>query len=79
MSTEVKVNKTEAARTKHVLLRLERVMELTGQSRNQLYVAMRKGVFPRPVKIGERAAAWVQAEVQKWISDRIAARDTAAA
>lgn len=73
MHTEV--NKIEAASTDHVLLRLEKVMEMTGKTRNQLYISMRKGAFPRPVKIGERAAAWVHAEVQNWISARIAARD----
>ncbi len=77
MYTEV--NKTEAASRGHVLLRLEKVMEMTGKTRNQLYISMRKGVFPRPVKIGNRAAAWVHAEVQSWISARIAARDAAVA
>lgn len=73
------VNKTETASTDHVLLRLEKVMELTGKTRNQIYISMRKGKFPKPVKIGERAAAWVRAEVQTWIAGRIAARDEAAA
>jgi prophage regulatory protein len=66
---------TDPACADEALLRIETVMEMTGKSRNHLYLSMRKGEFPRPVKIGERASAWVRGEVQRWIADRIAERD----
>jgi prophage regulatory protein len=73
------VNKTEAYSTDHVLLRMDQVSQATGMDRNQVYSAIKKLGFPRPVKIGSRAAAWVQAEVQNWISARITERDGASA
>lgn len=69
---------TEPASADEALLRIEKVMEMTGKTRNTLYIAMRKGTFPRPVKIGGRAAAWVNSEIQRWIAARIAERDEAA-
>ncbi|GAA4714857.1 AlpA family transcriptional regulator [Sphingomonas lutea] len=54
------------------LLRLNAVKEITGLSRSSIYADL---TFPRPVKIGERAVAWVEDEIGAWISDRIAGRD----
>ena len=31
--------------------------------------------FPRPTKLGPRAVAWVESEVDAWIDARIAERD----
>ena len=47
----------------------------TGLSRTQLYDKVHQGKFPKPVKIGAKAVAWVEAEVDQWLADRIAARD----
>jgi prophage regulatory protein len=35
---------------------------------------MTLGEFPTPVPIGARAVAWVEEEIDSWISQRIAAR-----
>lgn len=56
------------------LIRLCAVKELTGLSRSAIYAA---ADFPQSVKIGPRAVAWVEAEIQDWISARIAARELA--
>lgn len=61
------------------LLRLAQVQERTGLSRTQIYVKAQRGEFPQSVKIGERAAAWLEAEVDGWIAERVAERDTAGA
>jgi prophage regulatory protein len=42
-----------------------------------LYDAMGRLGFPRPVKIGEHAVAWVEEEVDDWLESRIRARDAA--
>lgn len=39
-----------------------------------IYRLISAGQFPRPVHIG-RASRWVGAEVDRWIADRIVARD----
>jgi len=54
------------------LLRLSAVKELTGLSRSAIYS---DPDFPKAVKIGARAVAWVEDEIREWIQVRIAARE----
>jgi prophage regulatory protein len=61
------------------LLRLPKVLELTGLSRSELYRQVKDSRFPRPVALSERMRAWRGREVQAWISHRIAERDKVAA
>jgi prophage regulatory protein len=61
------------------LLRRPDVERRTGYSRSSIYAMMEAGDFPRPVKLGPRAVAWVESEVDAWISARIEARDGAGA
>lgn len=58
------------------LLRIAEVQKRTGLSRSCLYEAVARGEFPKPVKIGKRASAWVAAEIDQWIKQRVAARNT---
>lgn len=39
----------------------------------------RHGVFPRHVKVSASRIAWVESEIDAWISERIADRDRRAA
>jgi len=48
-------------------LRLASVKEVTGLSRSSIYAFIEQGKFPRQIKIGERAVAWDELEVQEWI------------
>lgn len=61
------------------LLRMPDVLSRTGMSRSGIYNLVAVGKFPKPVKLGERAAAWIASEVDAWIAERIAARDEARA
>jgi prophage regulatory protein len=56
----------------HKLDRLAAVRDMTGLSRSSIYADPR---FPKPVKIGPRAVAWIREEVQDWINARIGERD----
>ena len=58
------------------LLRRHEVEERTGKSRAGIYESMDAGTFPRPVKIGPRAVGWVETEVNDWLRQRIAERDS---
>ena len=53
------------------LIKLPEVETLTGKRRSAIY---RDPTFPRPVKLGPRASAWVESEVYAWIESRIAQR-----
>ena len=55
------------------LLRLPDVKALTGLGRSTIYLKMAKGEFPNAVKLGERAVAWPQADIERWIQERVAA------
>ena len=49
------------------LLTREEVEELTGLKRATIYYLMKKGTFPRPRKLGERAVRWPLADIAEWI------------
>jgi prophage regulatory protein len=57
------------------LLRLPAVLDRTGSNTSEIYQQMKAGTFPTAVPIGKRTVGWVEEEVEKWICDRIAARD----
>lgn len=60
------------------LLRLTEVRRRTGRCRSDIYRDIAAGKFPAPVKLGERASAWPEHEINAWIAERIAARERAA-
>lgn len=53
------------------LLRLPEVVSITGISKSTIYELMRKGQFPRHVKINRRMTAWTESAVLQWVQDRI--------
>ena len=46
------------------------VESLTGLSCSQIYVLMRKGKFPEPIRIGERAVRWRESELVAYVESR---------
>ena len=58
------------------LIRLDEVMAICGKSRSGVYDAIKKGRFPKPVKLDCRSSAWLKSEVEQWARDCIVARDT---
>ncbi|CQR78274.1 AlpA family transcriptional regulator [Enterobacter cloacae] len=56
-------------------IRLPEVMRRTGYSKAWLYRLINQNRFPKPVKIGERAIAFVEGEIDDWITQRIEARN----
>lgn len=53
------------------LLRRRDVEARTGLPRSTLYRRISEGSFPPPVSIGMRSVAWIEAEVDGWINERI--------
>lgn len=49
------------------LIRLPEVLKRTGVSRATVYRLINKKAFPLPVKISEKAIAFVESEVNDWI------------
>lgn len=54
------------------LIRFLEVQRRTGYSKAWLYRLMSEGKFPASIKIGSRAIAFVESEVDAWIEQRIA-------
>lgn len=55
------------------LIRLPEVKKLTGVGASKIYKMISDGEFPRQVKLGDRAVAWVRGEVLDWRQKRIEA------
>jgi len=56
--------------SQNTLLRLPEVIKQTGLSRSSIYSFIAQDLFPKPVKLGMRAVAWRQSDVDEWISSR---------
>lgn len=52
------------------LLRLPDVLRRTGRSKAGVYVLIREGSFPAPVRVGKRAVAWRERDVAEWVRSR---------
>ena len=50
------------------LLRRQEVEALCGIARSTIYRLMKEGRFPQPLKIGERAVRWSEAEIVGWLA-----------
>jgi prophage regulatory protein len=55
------------------LIRLPMVLARVGYSRSRIYELIKAEKFPRPVKLGPRASAWVEEDIDAWINSRVAA------
>lgn len=53
------------------LIRLPEVLKRTGFGKAWVYRLISEGRFPAPVKIGVRAVAFVESEVNEWIQSVI--------
>jgi prophage regulatory protein len=56
-------------------LRRPEVEKITGLPRSSIYERMAEGNFPKPVPLGGRSVAWLEAEIIDWQKRRIADRD----
>ena len=57
------------------LIRIKDVMDRTGLARSTVYKYISLGQFPQPIKLGTRAVAWVEREVEAWICESIERRN----
>ncbi|MHB0973149.1 MAG: helix-turn-helix transcriptional regulator [Thiobacillus sp.] len=55
------------------IIRLPDVMSRTGLSRSSVFLKVKKGEMPPPIKLGVRATGWVAEEIDNWIKQRVAA------
>lgn len=53
------------------LLSLKQVKELIPFSTMQIYRLEKKDAFPKRIKIGTNRVAWLEEDIQSWISSKI--------
>jgi len=55
------------------ILRIHEVRQRTGLSRSTIYELVAAGTLPPPVRIATRTAGWIEAEIDQFLRERIAA------
>jgi prophage regulatory protein len=56
-------------------LRRPEVEKITGLPRSSIYERMAEGTFPKPIPLGGRSVAWIEAEIIDWQKKRVAERE----
>ncbi len=49
------------------LLRLPAVLDRVGYKRSRFLDLVRQGVFPKPIKLGARAVAWPESQIDELV------------
>lgn len=55
-------------------LRLPVVLDRCGFGRDTLFRLIRRGEFPAQHRISDRASAWLESDVTRWIEERVKVR-----
>lgn len=51
-------------------MRLPAVESAVGMKRTFIYDGIKRGTFPKPVRIGGQSVAWRQSDIAAWINSR---------
>ena len=57
------------------LIKLDTVIEITTLSVPTIYRLMKKGQFPKQIKVSERSARWSESEVLEYINEKLQLRE----
>lgn len=53
------------------IIKLSKVKGMVPLSAASIYRLIKKGEFPKQIKLGERSSGWILEEVEQWIENRI--------
>jgi prophage regulatory protein len=59
------------------ILRIKQIKAQTGLPNSTIYDHVKKGLFTRPIKLGERISGWLETEVVAIMGARIAGKSEA--
>ncbi|MDE9430059.1 AlpA family transcriptional regulator [Xenorhabdus bovienii] len=62
----------------HSFIKIPEVCRRTGLGKSTIYKYISEGKFPKQIKVGSHASAFVESEVDTWINRRIIASRTEA-
>ena len=57
------------------IIKLSAVVKLSALSSATIYRLIKKGEFPKQLKLSERSSGWLLSEVEQWLDDKANARD----
>ena len=57
------------------VIKIATVKELTTLSVSSIYRLMKKGTFPKQIKLAERSSAWLLEEIYSWVEEKKDERD----
>lgn len=52
------------------VIRLREVIHRTGLGRSTIYRWMGEGKFPKAIKLGGHSVAWVEQDIDRWLTER---------
>lgn len=52
-------------------LRLPKIRHFTGLSTSTIWRLEKDKLFPRRIKIGKRAVAWLKSDIEQWIKNQV--------
>lgn len=52
------------------LYRSRELKQLLGLPLSTIYDWMKRGEFPKPIKIGKRAVAWKKEDIDRWLKEK---------
>lgn len=50
------------------LLRIPQVMELTGLAKSTVWLWVKQGKLPSPIKLSTRVTVWKRSDLEEWIN-----------
>lgn len=53
------------------ILKLPKVIEITGLSKSTIYFLISQGEFPSQIKLSKRASGWLESDVNNWIESKL--------
>jgi len=51
--------------------KISKVKEMVPLSTASIYRLIKKGEFPKQIKLGERSSGWILEEVEQWLDEKI--------
>ena len=59
----------------NTIIRLPQAIKKTGLSRSTIYALVNRGEFPARIQLSARSMGFLESEIDKWLTDKIEARN----
>jgi len=57
------------------ILRCKEVEKKVGLKQAKIYLLIKEGRFPLPIKLSIRTVGWVESELDNWLNEKVKERD----